>query len=654
MIMNVLLLPVLCPLLGSLIAGFFGKIIGKSNTHRVTIGLMVVAFLSALWILEKTTGVHVIKLYTWAVSGWPQAHGFHFDIALRSDRLTNIMMVIVTFVSLLVHIYTVGYMRDDQGYQRFFSYVSLFTVMMLLLVLSNNFMQLFLGWEGVGLVSYLLIGFWFTKNSAARGGLKAFIVNRIGDVGLLLAIAAIIDHAHSLNYQDVFASWHSIALQKIQIFSGVYWHLDTVICILLFIGAMGKSAQVPLHVWLPASMEGPTPISALIHAATMVTAGVFMVARLWPLFNACVPALSVILIIGSTGALFLGLLAFVEFDIKRVIAYSTMSQLGYMMAANGAQVYSLGIFHLATHACFKALLFLCAGSVIVALHHQQDMRKMGGLKKSLPITYVCFLIGACALAAIPPFSGFYSKDLIIEAVKHSSIPGSGYAYVCLLLGTFVTSFYIFRAFFMTFHGESRVELDSKHPIKEYAVMWWPLILLAIPSVFLGLPLVHSVVNGDASWLGSVITNHPHSLADIRSHFHGAFSFAIHGVMSLPFMLSVLGVFCAWLVTLSRFESIKKIGALCAWPRRVLQNEYGFDVFYKKVFVNGVKKLSEWLYVYSDKKIIDEGLVNNSGRSIRWVSKYVRLLQTGFLNHYIFIMIAGLLAFLLLIVGLRIG
>ena len=649
--MNVLVLPVLCPLLGSIIAGFFGKLIGKKNTHRLTIGLMVVAFLSALWVLEKTSGVNVVKLYTWAVTGWPMNHGFHFDIALRSDRLTNIMMVVVTFVSLLVHIYTVGYMREDDGYQRFFSYVSLFTVMMLLLVLANNFMQLFLGWEGVGLVSYLLIGFWFTKESAARGGLKAFIVNRIGDIGLLLAIAALADYAHSVNYQDVFNSWPSIVTQKIQIFSGLDWHLDTVICILLFIGAMGKSAQVPLHVWLPASMEGPTPISALIHAATMVTAGVFMIARLWPLFDACVPALSVILAVGSTGALFLGLLAFVEFDIKRVIAYSTMSQLGYMMAANGAQAYSLGIFHLATHACFKALLFLCAGSVIVALHHQQDMRKMGGLRKSLPITYVCFLIGACALAAIPPFSGFYSKDLIIEAVKHSSVPGAGYAYVCLLLGTFVTAYYIFRALFMTFHGDFRSAPDPKHPIKEYSVMWWPLVLLAIPSVFLALPLVHFVVNGSSSWLGSVISNNPSNLLEIRSHFHGVFSFAVHGMLSLPFILSVLGISCAWVTTLSKFKLTKPVTNALSLPRRVLQNEYGFDLLYKKLFVNGVKKMSQGLYVYSDTKLIDEGLVNNSGRGIRWISKYVRLLQTGFLNHYIFIMIVGMLAFLLLIVGL---
>jgi len=458
------LITLLSPLLGCLMAGWAGRFIGKRGAHWITIVLMVVSFVCAISVFnlvvlqgKSFNGV----IYSWGISG-----NFHFNVGLMIDRLTAVMMSIVTFVSMLVHLYSVGYMADDPSNQRFFSYVSLFTFSMLLLVTANNFFQLFVGWEGVGLVSYLLIGFWFTKESAAAGSLKAFIVNRIGDFAFIVGIAAILDYFGTLDYAPIFAKAESVAHVTISIFPGTSWSIMSVICILLFIGAMGKSAQVPLHVWLPESMEGPTPISALIHAATMVTAGVFMVARFSPMFEFSQVALSMVLIVGATGALFTGLLAFVENDIKRVIAYSTMSQLGYMMAANGVSAFNAGIFHLLTHACFKALLFLSAGAVIIAMHHDQDLRNMGNLKKYMPITYICFLVGALSLSAIPPFSGYYSKDSIIEAVHLSMIPGATYGYWCLLLGAFVTGFYIFRAFFMAFHTKERMSDEVRSHLKE--------------------------------------------------------------------------------------------------------------------------------------------------------------------------------------------
>ena len=642
MIKTLALLIVLCPLVGSLFAGLCGALLGRKGTHRLTIMLMLVSFGLSCWLLERVYLGHLSfngPIYTWAVSG-----SFHFDIGFLVDRLTAVMMVTVTFVSLLVHIYSVGYMDDDAGYQRFFSYVSLFTFMMLMLVLANNFLQLFLGWEGVGLVSYLLIGFWFAKESAASGGLKAFIVNRVGDMGLILGLAAIIDYFGSLDYQTVFAKAHAMVGVQISLLPGHPWMLITVICILLFIGAMGKSAQFPLHVWLPASMEGPTPISALIHAATMVTAGVFMVARLSPLYQLSPTAMSVVLIIGSTGALFLGLLAFVEFDIKRVIAYSTMSQLGYMMAANGVAAFSVSIFHLVTHACFKALLFLCAGSVIVGLHHQQDMRKMGGLRKKLPVTYWCFLIGSLALSAVPPFSGFYSKDLIIDAVKHSSISGANYAYWCLLIGAFVTAYYIFRAFFMTFHGKSRYEDDPSHPVKEKFSMTFPLIMLAVPSLLLG-GLLFGYLFSATGWLGGAITHYPHnpmkgvSLPDF-------FGYATHALSTWPFILSVLGIALAWFNTLLVPSFPKLLAARFSWLRKLLEIEYGIDGLYRMFFVKPVTKLSCFFYYITDKKIIDDGMVNNSGRGVQVFSKCLRLLQTGYLNHYVLLMLLSLIALLI--------
>jgi len=445
---------VLAPLAGSLIAGLFGKKIGRANAHRVAILGVGIAFVLSLIVAKLLFLDHVPvfdgNIYNWA-SGGALSH-FSFNIGFHVDQLTAVMLLVVTFVSLLVHIYTIGYMADDPGYQRFFSYIALFTFAMLMLVSANNFLQLFFGWEGVGLVSYLLIGFWFKRESALQGSLKAFLVNRVGDFGFLLGIAVIFAYTGSLDYDTVFGQASVLAKQHISLIPGASWSLVTVICLLLFVGAMGKSAQVPLHIWLPESMEGPTPISALIHAATMVTAGVFMIARMSPLYEFSPTALSVVLVIGATGALFTGLLALVMTDIKRVIAYSTLSQLGYMMVAMGVSAYSVGIFHLATHACFKAVLFLGAGSVIIALHHEQDMRKMGGLWRYMPITYITYLIGSLALCAIPPFAGFFSKDMIIDAAKVATIPGAHYAYYCVLLGAFVTALYTFRSLFMTFHG----------------------------------------------------------------------------------------------------------------------------------------------------------------------------------------------------------
>ncbi len=520
MIKYLTLIVVFAPLLGSLIAGFLGKLIGRNATHRTAIGLVFLSFLAAIWIGKLVfidhQGLNAV-LYHWVITG----RGF--DVGFLIDSLSALMMLVVTFVSLLVHIYTIGYMEDDPGYQRFFSYVSLFTFAMLMLVTANNFLQLFFGWEGVGLVSYLLIGFWFRTEYAANGSFKAFIVNRVGDMGFIIGIAAVLFYFGSLNYSEVFPNVNAVSTQTISIFGHTQWSVMSVICIFLFIGAMGKSAQVPLHVWLPESMAGPTPISALIHAATMVTAGIFMVARLSPLYELSQTALTLVLVIGSTGALFLGLLAFVENDIKRVIAYSTMSQLGYMMAANGASAFSAGIFHLATHACFKALLFLAAGSVIIAMHHEQDIRKMGNLKKYLPITYVTFLIGSLALAAIPPFAGFYSKDAIIEAVHLSTIPGASYAYVCLILGSFATAYYTFRVFFLAFHTNERIDKHTAEHLHEPSwTMTVPLILLAIPSVILGGLLVNKMLFSATPLLAQSIHVAPQYdvLGELGKDFHG--------------------------------------------------------------------------------------------------------------------------------------
>ena len=640
------LLVVLLPLLGSLIAGFFGKRLGTRGAHAITILLMSLSFFCALAVFKLVVldgGSFDGPLYTWVQSG-----SFQFDIGFLIDPLTAIMMVVVMFVATLVHIYSIGYMKGDSGDQRFFCYMSGFTFAMLMLVTANNFLQLFFGWEGVGLVSYLLIGFWYEKESAAVGSLKAFIVNRVGDFGFILGIAAILDYCGSLDYSTVFAKLASLSQTTISIFPNHPWSIITVICILLFIGAMGKSAQMPLHVWLPESMEGPTPISALIHAATMVTAGVFMVARMSPMFELSSVSLSVVMIVGATGALMLGLLAFVENDIKRVIAYSTMSQLGYMMAANGASAFNAGIFHLMTHACFKALLFLAAGSVIIAMHHEQDLRKMGNLKKYLPVTYITFLIGALALAAIPPTAGFFSKDAIIDAVHQSTIVGAHYCYWMLLIGAFVTAYYIFRAFFMAFHTKERMDEHTRTHLKEHWIMLFPLIILAIPSLLLGIFAVKPMLYDSPGFLGNSITVLPqyNVLAAMGAQFPGVWNTIKECIHTLPFWFSVSGIFCAWFTVILAPKTNGFFYRRLSWIRNILVAQYGFDIFNNWFFTRGTLKMSEFFFHTGDLKIVDAGMVDGSGRGITRISSVLRKLQSGYLYHYALIMIVGLLGLLI--------
>jgi len=638
---------VLFPLFGSIIAGLFGKTIGYKGAHTVTILGMAVSFILSLYICYQIFFANLapynFNLYAWGISG-----SFQFNVGFLVDQLTAIMLAVVTCVSLLVHIYSIGYMQGDPGYQRFFSYMSLFTFFMLMLVGANNFLQLFFGWEGVGLVSYLLIGFWFKREAANAGSLKAFIANRVGDFGFILGMAVIFSYANSLDYVTVFGQAAHLSTETMKVLPNVNWSVMSVICILLFIGAMGKSAQMPLHVWLPESMEGPTPISALIHAATMVTAGVYMVARMSPLFEYSATALNLVLIVGATGALFTGLIAIVQTDIKRVVAYSTLSQLGYMMVAVGASAYAAGIFHLVTHAFFKALLFLAAGSVIVAMHHEQDMRKMGGLRKYLPITYITFLIGALALSALPPFAGFYSKDAIIELVHLSGLPAAHYAYICVLLGAFVTAFYIFRAFFLVFHTEERMDAETRAHIHESSwVIWLPLVLLAIPSVLIGALLAWDMLYDPHTIFGQSLFVLPADdvLAALRLDYHGQWSLLLHAFFSLPCWFAVAGIVSAWLF----YVKFPKLPALFA--RRfsllyqILSNKYGFDDFNQVVFADGTRTLAKNCFEIGDVKILDNQFVNGSGRAIQWVSRTVRKIQTGFLYDYAFIMIVGLLAFL---------
>jgi NADH-quinone oxidoreductase subunit L len=637
---------VLSPLVGGLIAGLMAKQIGKAGAHWATIigvglSMLISAILSIFYLFGHVPAVNE-TVYTWGTSG-----GYSFNVGFLIDSLTVIMMLTVNVISFFVHIYSIGYMEGDPGYQRFFSYMSLFTFFMLVLTAANNFLVLFFGWEGVGLISYLLIGFWFTKESASQGGLKAFIVNRVGDFGFLLGIAAIFGYFGSLDYATVFALAPSFHAATISIFSGTPWSLISVICILLFVGAMGKSAQIPLHIWLPESMEGPTPISALIHAATMVTAGVYMVARMSPLYELSTTALSVVLIFGSLGAFFLGLVAVVENDIKRVIAYSTMSQLGYMMAANGASAYSAGIFHLVNHAYFKALLFLAAGAVIIALHHEQNMRRMGNLRKYLPITYITFLVGALSLSAIPPFSGFYSKDAIIEAVQMAThIPGSHFAYICLLLAVFVTALYIFRAFFLTFHGKGHVEHQEEIHEPRW-VMLVPLILLAIPSLALGIFLVKPMLFSHVPLLSKSLYVAPdHDVLRQMAHeFHGSVESIGYSFVSLSFWLAIAGIACAWLFYVRLPDLPGKLQQYLSLIYKILINKYGFDKFNNLVFVRGSQKLSGFLYRVADMKIIDDSLVDGSGRGITWLSRVLRHAQSGYLYHYAFAMILGLFVLL---------
>jgi len=639
-----LLTIVLAPLAAAILAGLFGRYIGRVGSHSVTILGVAVSFaLSAkvLWGLVDGAPVFDGPVYTWLVSD-----GMRMEVGFLVDRLSALMMVVVTFVSLMVHIYTIGYMHDDPGYTRFFSYISLFTFAMLMLVMSNNLLQLFFGWEAVGLVSYLLIGFWHTRPSAIVANLKAFLVNRVGDFGFLLGIAGIAYLTGSLHYAEIFAQADTIAATTFELIPGEAWSAITVICICLFIGAMGKSAQVPLHVWLPDSMEGPTPISALIHAATMVTAGIFMVARMSPLFELSEAALSFVIVIGGTTALFMGFLGIVSNDIKRVVAYSTLSQLGYMTVALGVSAYAGAIFHLMTHAFFKALLFLAAGSVIIAMHHEQDMRKMGGLKKYMPITYWTCLIGALALIGFPAFSGFFSKDALIEAVGLSTLPAARYGYWCVLIGVFVTAFYTFRLVFMTFHGQERMDEHTREHLHESPwVVTLPLVLLAIPSVVIGWPLVGALLFGD--YFGNAVYVAPaHDvLARLGEHYHGPWAFVLHGLQSPILGLAAAGVMLAWYLYLKQPQLPERLRQRAGWLYTLLVNKYYFDAFNERVIAGGSRALGNLLWRGGDVAIIDGAAVNGSARLMGWLANAVRGVQSGFLYHYAFATIIGLSALL---------
>lgn len=636
----------LAPLVAAIVAGFFGKRIGRVASHRVTIGGVGFAFLLSCYAF-----VHVVigdaepfdeSIYTWLVSG-----DIRFEIGFLVDKLTVLMMLVVTFVSLMVHVYTIGYMHDDPGYQRFFSYISLFTFSMLMLVMSNNFLQLFFGWEAVGTVSYLLIGFWYTRESAIFANMKAFLVNRVGDFGFLLGIAAIVMYTDSLRYADAFAAAPALVGQTMNLIGGYEWEVMTVICILLFIGAMGKSAQVPLHVWLPDSMEGPTPISALIHAATMVTAGIFMVARMSPMFELSEAALSFILIIGALTAFFMGLVGVVQNDIKRVVAYSTLSQLGYMTVALGVSAYSAAIFHLMTHAFFKALLFLAAGSVIIAMHHEQDIRKMGGLRKYLPVTYWTSLIGSLALIGFPGFSGFFSKDVIIEAVHASTIPGARIAYWAVVGGVFITAFYSFRLFFLVFHGKPRMDEHTREHLEEPPkVVTVPLVLLAIPSLVIGALTVSAVVFGDffADAVPFIADGHD-VIGKLAADYHGPLAFMTHAVSQPVLWIALAGVATAALFYLVAPAIPAALDRHLGFLRRILENKYGFDDFNQKFLAGGSLGLGRQLWQKGDVGIIDGALVNGAARNVGKLALAGRGLQSGMLFHYAFAMIIGLLVML---------
>ena len=656
-----LLVP-LAPLLGAIVVGLFGPKLGRAASHWLCILGVAVAFVASCFIWADVRAGHVFNgdVYTWLRSG-----DLKISVGFLIDPLTTTMMLVVTFVSLMVHVYTIGYMADDPGYTRFFSYISLFTFSMLMLVMSNNFAQLFFGWEAVGLVSYLLIGFWYTRPTAIYANLKAFLANRVGDFGFVLGIGLILAHFGTLDYAPVFAAASKLAGTTINLWGADQWSVLSVICICLFIGAMGKSAQVPLHVWLPDSMEGPTPISALIHAATMVTAGIFMVARMSPLFELSDSALSVVTIVGATTALFMAFLGVVQYDIKRVVAYSTLSQLGYMTVALGASAYSVAIFHLMTHAFFKALLFLGAGSVIIALHHEQDMRRMGGLRKYMPITYWTALVGSLALSGIPPFAGFFSKDSIIEAVHASKIPGHGYAYFAVTAAVFITALYSFRMLFLTFHGKERFaeahhdgaahdrdavhadEHDHAHgPPKESPwVVTVPLILLAIPSVYAGWAYIEPLVIG--TYFGDSIPVRPEhaAIATLREEWHGIVAFIRHGVLSLPFWLAVAGIVAAWYCYIVNPALPERLKRAAGPIYTLLDQKYYFDRFNDWFFAGGARAMGFFLSTVGDRSIIDGFFVNGAARVVGWTAALVRHVQSGYVYHYAFTMILGVFALL---------
>lgn len=659
-----LLVP-LAPLVGAMIAGLFCRVIPRWVAHTATILGVATAMIASFLIFQDVQAGHTYNgpVYTWLTSG-----DYKFEVGFLIDSLTATMMLVVTFVSLMVHVYTIGYMQEDPGYNRFFSYISLFTFSMLMLVMSNNFMQLFFGWEAVGLVSYLLIGFWYTRPTAIFANMKAFLVNRVGDFGFILGIGLILAHTGTLDYATVFEKAPGLADKTINIWGAADWSLMTVTCICLFIGAMGKSAQVPLHVWLPDSMEGPTPISALIHAATMVTAGIFMVSRMSPLFELSTTALSFVLVIGAITALFMGFLGIIQNDIKRVVAYSTLSQLGYMTVALGASAYSVAIFHLMTHAFFKALLFLGAGSVIIGMHHDQDIRNMGGLRKYMPITWITSLIGSLALIGTPFLSGFYSKDSIIEVVGMSHIPGAGFAHFAVLAGVFVTAFYSFRMYFLVFHGEERFgkahddhhdhhddDHDDEHhhglapgqkPHETPWVVWLPLVLLAIPSVAIGFFAIEPMLFGDY-FKGVIFVDHEAhpAMEHLAEEFHSAAAMGVHALTTLPFFLAFAGVALSWFFYMKRPDIPaaiqKKFSALYV----LLDNKYYFDKFNDFVFAGGARLLGTGLWKGGDVAVIDGVLVNGSARVVGLISGMTKLFQTGYVYHYAFTMIFGLLVLL---------
>ena len=651
------LLIAFAPLVGSIIAGLFGtgflgRWVSRAGAHWATILGVLVSAVGSVIVLNDVLAGNTFNgaLYTWSAIG-----GVKLEIGFMIDTLSAMMMVVVTSVSLMVHIYTIGYMQDDPGYQRFFAYISLFTFSMLMLVMSNNMLQLFFGWEAVGLVSYLLIGFWYTRPTAIFANMKAFLINRVGDFGFVLGIGLLFAYTGSMHYGDIFGQAQQLAGET---FPGTDWMLLTVACICLFIGAMGKSAQVPLHAWLPDSMEGPTPISALIHAATMVTAGIFMVARFSPLYELSDTALSFVIVIGAIGALFLGILGIIQNDIKRVVAYSTLSQLGYMTVALGASAYSVAIFHLMTHAFFKALLFLAAGSVIIGMHHDQDIRNMGGLRKYMPITWLTFLLGSLALIGTPFFAGFYSKENIIEAAKLSNVWGSGFAYFATLAGVFVTAFYSFRLYFLVFHGKERFDASGEHghghghddhghhggvPHESPAVVTVPLMLLAIPSVIIGAIAIEPMLFGD--FFKGVIFNSPEHpvMAQLAEHFHGWVAYGLHAFGTAPFWLMVAGVVVAWYFYMVNPAIPAAIKARAGWLYNLLENKYFMDKINEAVFARGARALGGGLWKVGDRSLIDGLVVNGSARLVGWFAGVVRHLQSGYIYHYAFAMIVGIMA-----------
>ena len=645
----------MAPLVGALLAGilgtqFGGNWIGRRLTHTLTILGVLIAFILSASTLKSVAidGARFNEtLYTWMTVG-----DLKMEVGFMVDGLTAMMMCVVTFVSLMVHIYTIGYMDEDEGYNRFFAYISLFTFSMLMLVMSNNMLQLFFGWEAVGLVSYLLIGFWYNKPTAIFANMKAFLVNRVGDFGFILGIGLIAAYTGTLNYTEAFAQAADLSALTLP---GTSWMLITVICICLFIGAMGKSAQFPLHVWLPDSMEGPTPISALIHAATMVTAGIFMVARMSPLFELSETALNFIMIIGAITALFMGFLGIIQNDIKRVVAYSTLSQLGYMTVALGASAYSVAVFHLMTHAFFKALLFLGAGSVIMGLHHNQDIRYMGAVRKYMPITWITSLLGSLALIGTPFFSGFYSKDSIIEAVHESQLAAAGFANFAVLAGVFVTAFYSFRMYFLVFHGKERYDQnpdahhgdhhddhESHSPHESPWVVTVPLILLAIPSVVIGFMTIQPMLFGEFFKDAIFIDAEKHAgMKTLADAFHGPVAMALHAVSTAPFWLALAGVVVAWYMYLINPAVPAAIGRALRPLVVLLENKYYMDWINENILARGARALGNGLWKVGDRTLIDGLLVNGSWKLVGMVSNWTRKLQTGYLYHYALVMILGI-------------